>query len=51
LPNPSIEQTISSFPSQFFLFFTVLFTGKVKFGGENPILQALGTQFLRFAIA
>jgi hypothetical protein len=33
LPNPLIEKTISGFPSQFLPFFTVLFTGKVQFGG------------------
>jgi hypothetical protein len=33
-----------------FSFFTVLFTGQVKFGRESPILQAFGTPVLASAL-
>jgi hypothetical protein len=45
LTNPLIQANNFKFSKSILPFFTVLFTCKVQFGGENPILQALGTVF------
>jgi hypothetical protein len=45
LTNPSIRANNFKFSKSILSFFTVLFTGKVQFGGESPILQAFGTVF------
>jgi hypothetical protein len=43
--RPSIRANNFKFPQSILPFFTVLFTGKVQFGGERQILQAFGTVF------